>query len=63
VYRDEKDIPARRSRSDAAHQKLVELVEAGETAAAEAHWRAHLDDLGVRMGKTSALKRRVDLFS
>ncbi|MDQ2648769.1 MAG: FCD domain-containing protein [Actinomycetota bacterium] len=63
VYRDEKDIPGRRSRSDAAHAKLVELVEAGDVAGAEAHWREHLDEIGVRMSKTPALKRQVDLFS
>lgn len=63
MYRDERDAAGRRQRSDEAHERLVELVDAGDTEGAEAHWRTHLEDIGVRMGKTSVLKRRVDLFS
>ena len=63
VYRDERDVPGRRERSDAAHARLVELVEAGDAAAAEQHWREHLAEIGARMAKTPVLKRSVDLFS
>lgn len=62
VYRDERDVPGRRERSDAAHERLVELVEAGDVKGAEAHWQDHLDDIGSRMGRAGVLKRRVDLF-
>lgn len=62
VYRDEKDVPGRKLRSDAAHERLVEIVEAGDAAAASAHWQEHLDEIGKRMGKTNVLKRRIDLF-
>jgi DNA-binding FadR family transcriptional regulator len=62
VYRDERDATERTRRSGAAHARLVELVEAGDAEAAEAHWRAHMEDLGTRMTRNNALKRPVDLF-
>lgn len=62
VYRDEADIEGRARRSGEAHTKLVELVEAGDQEAAEAHWRQHLDEIGELMRKSKALARRIDLF-
>lgn len=62
VYQDERNVRERTKRSGAAHAQLVELVEKGDADAAEAHWRAHMEDLGTRMTKNNALKRRVDLF-
>lgn len=63
VYRDERDVAGRRERSDAAHARLVELVDAGDAEGAEAHWREHLAEIGTRMGKTPLLQRPVDLFA
>jgi DNA-binding FadR family transcriptional regulator len=62
VYRDDRDAAERTERSGAAHRELVELVDAGDAEGAEAHWRAHMEDLGARMTRNNALKRRVDLF-
>jgi DNA-binding FadR family transcriptional regulator len=36
----------RRRRADRAHQRLVELVHAGDAARAEALWRRHLTEIG-----------------
>ncbi|HYH51425.1 MAG TPA: FCD domain-containing protein [Acidimicrobiia bacterium] len=62
VYRTETN-PARRSQhSAAAHEGLVELVEARDAAAAEQHWRAHLDEIGAGRSRKQTLTRKVDLF-
>lgn len=63
VYRDDRDARERTERSGAAHERLVELVEAGDDAGAEAHWREHMEDIGSRMTRANFLRRRIDLFS
>lgn len=62
VYPADRDAPERTERSGAAHRRLVELVEAGNAARAEAHWRRHMEEIGSRMAVADFLKRRVDLF-
>jgi len=45
-----------------SHERLVELVEAGDADAARAHWRAHLEAIGGVMLRGQGSRRVVDLL-
>jgi DNA-binding FadR family transcriptional regulator len=45
-----------------AHVRLVELVEAGDSAAARELWQAHVDEIGTALLRGTGRSRVVDLF-
>lgn len=45
-----------------AHSKLVKLIEKGDAAAAEAHWRAHLDAVAGHMTGHAEPSETINLF-
>jgi len=61
---DEDESPKRFQRVIRAYQRLVDLVEAGDAAGAERHWRKHMDAAATYLFKDS-LKNKpvVDLFT
>jgi DNA-binding FadR family transcriptional regulator len=63
VYGADPDQRERTATSGAAHSRLVEIVEDGDAARAEAHWRAHLEAIGSRMKRSNTLRRPIDLFT
>ncbi len=53
---------ARRRRAVRSHEKLVALVEAGDGAKAESHWRDHIEVASKLLLSTVDVKRVVDLL-
>jgi GntR family transcriptional regulator, transcriptional repressor for pyruvate dehydrogenase complex len=58
---DEGEIRAGR-RAQRAHEKLIELIEAGDAPAAEALWRKHLSEAGRHVIATGEAKTALDVM-
>ncbi|MGH2794459.1 MAG: FadR/GntR family transcriptional regulator, partial [Actinomycetota bacterium] len=55
--------PEQVRRAHRAHEKLVQLIEKGNTQQAEAHWRSHMESLGQWFLDGDGAKKLVEFYT